>query len=70
MVLRSNAVWARACGQAILANIWRQKSLNSVVECTHPDADDGTELDTDEKLRQHYGLSVAEKRRTRRRQAT
>jgi hypothetical protein len=46
------------------------KSLNSVVECTHPDSDDGTELDAGEKLRQHYGLSVAEKRRTRRRQAT
>lgn len=49
MVLRSKAVWARACGQAILANIGGQKSLNSVVECTHPDADDGTELGTGEK---------------------
>src|SRR5580693_2292923 len=37
---------ACACGQAILANIWGQKSLNSVVECAPPDADDGTELDT------------------------
>jgi hypothetical protein len=41
-----------------------------VVERTQTDADDGTELGTSEKLQQHYGLSVAEKRRTRRSHAT
>src|SRR5580693_4550016 len=61
---------ACACGQAILANIWGKKvstlwpSAHTQMPMMAPNSIPG------EKLRQHYGLSVAKKRRTRRSHAT
>ena len=57
------------CRQAILAHLWWQEGLDSVVRRSHADADDGARIGPDEKLHQYHGIPVAEERRTRRHQA-